>query len=200
VLISVEGIDGSGKTSLIDGIVDEYPFIVQTKEPTSGLYGQLIRGRSKSSTSSEMLDFFTLLCDRVQHLNKTIRPSIERGSCVLTDRYADSTRAYQPIALSSENGPFESMWEAKLFVKSVMQTWVRPPELTVYIDVSVDTAIERVSNEHRYENREFLEQVKDNYEELYDTRSNVVVIDGEQSVEDMTDSAISKLDVLKTFS
>jgi dTMP kinase len=92
------------------------------------------------------------------------------------------------------------MWEAKLFVTSVMQTWVRPPELTVYIDVSVDTAIERVSNEHRYENREFLEQVKNNYEELYDTKSNVVVIDGEQSVEDMTNSAVSKLDVLKTFS
>lgn len=196
VFCSIEGLDGSGKSTVLDAITSEYPGAVTTSEPTDLEYGQLIRRNLSNRESGSLIDFYLFMADRVHHINERVRPADEAGKLVVSDRYADSTRAYQPVALAGENGPFDSPWEAKLFIEQTFSYWNYEPDLTLYIDVSVDTALERVEQEEKYEQREFLENVKDNYDALADTTERIVRVDGEQSKEEVRWSALGKLDVV----
>lgn len=196
MLISTEGLDGSGTTTLTEGLANQLSHTVQTQEPTDLEYGKIIRRNLSDEESSPLIDFYLFMADRADHINRRIKPAEEQGKLVITDRYADSTRAYQPIALTADNGPFDSSWEAKLFIEQTFSFWDYEPDLTIYLDISVDTAIERLDGVEKFENRQFLEQVKDNYDALADTTERIVRIDGEQSKDEVLRSAIGKIDVV----
>jgi dTMP kinase len=196
MFVTIEGLDGSGKSTVLDAITDKYPGAVTTSEPSDLEYGQLIRRNLSDEESDGLVDFYLFMADRRDHIEQRVRPADEAGKLVVSDRYADSTRAYQPVALSGEGKPFDSPWEAKLFIEQTFSYWNYEPDLTLYIDISVDTALERADQEEKYEKREFLEQVKENYDALADTTDRIVRIDGEQSKEDVRWAAVSKLDVV----
>jgi len=101
--IAFEGIDGTGKSTQLQ-LLGKYLRslnldVVQTREPTDGVYGKKIRelyvdrGRC---TVEEELDLF--IQDRRQHVGEVITPALETGKAVLTDRYYYSTAAYQGAA------------------------------------------------------------------------------------------------------
>ena len=103
VLIAFEGIDGTGKSTqlplLASALRDQGYTVVETREPTTGPYGQQIRAlyRDRRSVSPEQeLELFLL--DRRQHVAECIQPALDRGAIVLTDRYYFSTAAYQGAA------------------------------------------------------------------------------------------------------
>lgn len=196
MFITAEGLDGSGTTTLVDTITDRYPNAVTTSEPSDMKYGKLVRENLSDENSMPLVDFYLFMADRIHHINDRIKPADESGKLVVSDRYADSTRVYQPVALTGEDGPFDSEWEAKMFIEQTMAYWDYQPDLTIYIDISVDTAIERSDGDEKYENRVFLEQVKDNYDALCDTTDRIVRVDGEQSKEEVATSALSKIDVV----
>lgn len=195
VFISCEGLDGSGKSTVLDMITDEYPNVVTTREPSELKYGQMVRERLADESSNEIIDFMLFMCDRMDHIQKRIKPALDDKKLIVSDRYADSTRAYQPVALTGESKPFDSIWEAKLFIERCMEPWNLTPDLTLYIDISVETAVERASGDEKYEQRNFLTQVKENYEALCEQSERIVRIDGEQSKEDMAWEALAKIDV-----
>lgn len=190
-LISCEGIDGSGKTTVIDELRRRDTSFIFTKEPTGSVYGEILRSKSRYDDAPEILDFFLLMCDRVTHMQTVIEPALDSGASVITDRYTDSTRAYQSIALSQDDAPFSTEWSAELFINKVMHSWVREPDYVIYFDVPVDTAVERLSNEHRYEQRQFLEKVKKNYDVLYEKRDNIMKVDATQEPSRVADDVIS---------
>jgi dTMP kinase len=195
VFTSVEGLDGAGGTTLVDTISDEYPSCVTTCEPSDRKYGSMVRERLSDNQSNELIDFYLFMSDRIDHIENRIKPADNSGKLVVSDRYADSTRAYQPVALTGENKPFDSLWEAKMFIERNMSHWNYEPDLTLYVDISVDTAIKRAAGDEKYENREFLEQVKQNYDAICENNERVVRIDGEQSKEAVAKSALGKIDV-----
>lgn len=98
-LIAIEGIDGAGKTTQVELLVDALRAagreVVATKEPTSGSHGQKIRELSTAgeSTPAEQLEYF--LADRAEHVAELIAPALARGAVVVTDRYYLSNVAYQ---------------------------------------------------------------------------------------------------------
>jgi len=103
LLIAFEGIDGTGKSTqlplLAAHLRERGLVVVETREPTDGPYGQQIRAlyRNRSQVSPEReLELFLL--DRRQHVAECIRPALNRGEVVLTDRYYFSTAAYQGAA------------------------------------------------------------------------------------------------------
>lgn len=194
MFVTCEGLDGSGTTTLVNRIAEEYPNAVTTSEPSDLEYGQLVR-RNLSQDTDPIIDFYLFMADRRDHIEQRIRPADNDGKLVVSDRYADSTRAYQPVALAGEGKPFDSPWEAKLFIEQTMASWNYEPDLTLYIDISPETAIERASGDEKYEKRAFLEQVHDNYTALADTTERIVTIDGEQSKEAVRTAALGKLDV-----
>ncbi|MGI6655665.1 MAG: dTMP kinase [Desulfobulbus sp.] len=102
-LIAFEGIDGTGKSTqlplLAEFLRSRGRAVVATREPTDGPYGQKIRAlyRDRSrATPEQELDLF--IRDRQQHVDQCIRPALEAGHIVLTDRYYFSTAAYQGAA------------------------------------------------------------------------------------------------------
>jgi dTMP kinase len=103
VLIAFEGIDGTGKSTqlplLASALRGQGYTVVETREPTTGPYGQQIRAlyRDRSSVSPQQeLELFLL--DRRQHVAECIQPALDQGAIVLTDRYYFSTAAYQGAA------------------------------------------------------------------------------------------------------
>lgn len=99
-LIVIEGLDGSGKTTLIRGLgkyLKKLGFrVVMTSEPTSGPIGRIIkrylRGAQRRDPIYEALMF---AADRRWHCENVIRPALKKGSIVLCDRYVFSSLAYQ---------------------------------------------------------------------------------------------------------
>lgn len=195
MFVTLEGLDGSGKSTVLDAITDKYPGAVTTAEPSGREYGQLVRRNLSDEDSDPLVDFYLFMADRVDHIENEIKPAVDEGRLVVSDRYADSTRAYQPVALTSEETPFGSQWQAKFFIEDTMKAWDYEPDLTLYIDITVDTAIERAAGDEKYEKRAFLEQVKENYDALADTQNRIVRVDGEQSKEEVATAALGKLDV-----
>jgi len=195
MLISLEGLDGSGKSTVMNALTDKYPNAVTTREPSELTYGQLVRERLSDESSNELIDFYLFMCDRVHHIEERVKPGVEEGRLVISDRYADSTRAYQPVALTRENALFDSEWEAKYFIEQSMRPWSYEPDLTLYIDISVDTALKRTEGDEKYEKRDFLRKVRQNYEALCDSNQRIVRIDGEQSEDEVATSALGKVDV-----
>jgi len=100
VLIAVEGIDGSGKSTQVQRLAAALRAaghdVVATREPSVGPFGQRIRAMVHSGEAAapeEELRWF--LADREQHVREVIEPALAAGKVVITDRYFLSTAAYQ---------------------------------------------------------------------------------------------------------
>lgn len=193
MFVSLEGLDGSGKSTVVEAIENEYLDATTTAEPSELWTGKQVRRCLTDEEIDPLTDFYFFMGDRIHHIENVVRPVAENGGFVISDRYADSTRAYQPVALG-QSDYFDSQVDAKLFIEATMAPWNYEPDLTLYIDISVDTALERCDEEEKYEKREFLEQVKQNYDALVETQDRIVRIDGEQSKEAVRRSALGKID------
>lgn len=195
MLVSCEGLDGAGTTTLVESIGDSRPEYVTTAEPSDNPFGDAIR-ENLVERSDPIVDLLLFVADRRQHLIEEIEPALDHGSTVVTDRYVDSTRAYQPISLVEEtaNDVFVSELQAKNFIEWLHGYWHREPDLTLYIDVPVETALKRSSLEEKYENKEFLQQARQNYRSLAEFRDRIVTIDGTQSIEAVLNESLDVID------
>ena len=101
MFISVEGIEGCGKSTLVNGLgqylQERNIDYVITKEPGSTSIGKILRSilLDKKQPISPLTELLLMFSDRLDHLDKVIKPSLEEGKIVITDRYIDSTYAYQ---------------------------------------------------------------------------------------------------------
>ena len=101
MFLTVEGIEGAGKSTFIGLLEEELGRrgidFLRTREPGGCALGRQIRPLllDASQNVSGRAELFLFLADRAQHVADTIRPALERGQWVLCDRYADSTIAYQ---------------------------------------------------------------------------------------------------------
>ena len=101
MFLTIEGIEGAGKSTFIGFLEDELVKrgvdFLRTREPGGCTLGRQIRPLllDASQKVSDRAELFLFLADRAQHVADTIRPALERGQWVICDRYADSTIAYQ---------------------------------------------------------------------------------------------------------
>lgn len=160
--ISLEGLDGSGKSTVCEAIKEEYPDAVFTSEPSDYWTGDAVYRaiRGEEGDNPALTNFFLYMADRTKHIEDRILPALKDGKMVVSDRYADSTRAYQSFLMEDE------VVNPEHYIELVMDSWNLEPDLTVYLDVSLDTSMDRLSGEDDYEKRETLEHVKANYEEV----------------------------------
>lgn len=195
MFISIEGLDGSGKTTVVEAIEEEYGDVAVTAEPSEQWTGEQVRECLQSEETAPLTDFYSFLADRVEHIERVVKPVDNSGGLAVSDRYADSTRAYQPVALA-QGDRFASQESAREFIDLAMMPLAHEPDVTIYLDVSVDTALERSAQQEKYEKRQFLEDVKSNYDDIIEEdRDRFVVIDAEQSKEEVAQQAVSKIDL-----
>lgn len=196
LLISIEGLDGAGTTTVSETIVEHFDDSILTQEPTTEWTGKQVRRCiSSESGTNPLTDFYFFMGDRVHHIENIIKPAIEEGKLVVSDRYADSTRAYQTITLEDAGMRRGGIMA---YIENVMRPFFYEPDLTLWLDVDVHTAFERTSGGEKYEeSRDFQERVKYNYEQLYNEEERIVKIDANRDIDSVVEDCIEEIERLK---
>jgi dTMP kinase len=140
--------------------------ILATHEPGGTPLGRRLREAflETEETVAPMAELLLFAADRAQHVQLLIKPALEQGRVVITDRYADATFAYQ--------GAGRGFDEETVIQVIELATGGLKPDLTLFFDITVDRAIlrmhanvtaERVQNRMDRETAEFYERVRDSY-------------------------------------
>ena len=142
--ITFEGVDGSGKSTqlrmLAQVLAERGLDVVTTREPGGTTLGQHLREAflETTETVAPMAELLAFAADRAQHVEFLIKPAIAAGKIVISDRYADATFAYQ--------GAGRSFAEGKVNQVIDLATGGLKPDLTLFFDIPVETAISRMSD------------------------------------------------------
>jgi dTMP kinase len=163
MLVTLEGLDGSGKSTLAAALEARYPDATFTREPTGSWYGDAVYRSLGDDDADPLAELFLYTADHADHLRRLVRPTLERGETVVSDRYSDSRYAYQGATLSASTYAFDDPLE---YVRQIHEPFTRPPDLTVYLDLDPETAAERADAGNKFERAAFLAGVRENYERL----------------------------------
>lgn len=168
--ITIEGIEGVGKSTNIDflaGIIESAGHtVMKTREPGGTPIAENIRQILKEHGDEPLTDVAELLlmfAARSINVSNAIRPALENGTWVISDRFTDSTRAYQGGGRGFSRDNIE--WLAQL-VHGDLQ-----PDLTILLDAPVETGMQRADrrgelDRFEVEQREFFNRVRQSYLEL----------------------------------
>ncbi|ELY42789.1 dTMP kinase [Natronorubrum tibetense] len=164
MLVTLEGLDGSGKTTVWEALQDSYPDATFTREPTNdSWYGDAVYRSIDDDEADSLAELFLYTADHADHLSRVIEPALERGDLVVSDRYSDSRYAYQGATLESydrlEVDPLE-------YVVDIHEPFTIDPDLTIYLDLDPETAAERAGATNKFEHADYLESVRANYERV----------------------------------
>ena len=173
-LVTFEGIDGSGKSTIARLLVDAIgKDAILTAEPTDSWIGHSVTRALKNE-----LDPITIallfIADRCEHI-KHITQLIADNAIVVCDRFADSTYAYQKEHLH--------MPDAGTWLSIIQKPFLITPDLTFLFRITPDEAIRRIRGRKKimYERLDFLHHVQENYLELATKeKERIVIIDAEQ--------------------
>ena len=144
LFITIEGIDGTGKSTQLQLLADWLrsrgykPRL--TREPGGTRIGEKIRGILLASQNSELTSLTELLlmyAARQQHLEEVVRPALDRGEIVLSDRFNDASLAYQGYGRQLGEAPVRLL--DRLVCRRIR------PDLTLILDVPARTALARAS-------------------------------------------------------
>ncbi len=196
LFITLEGIDGSGKSTQANALGEALnkngDIAILTREPGGSVGAELIRkllvegDPNRWSPETEMLLFTAA---RRDHFEKTIRPALERGKIVISDRFADSTRVYQGATRGDLRALVDQLHQLMIGYE---------PDLTLIIDVdpqeSLARGLARGSGEDRFEDfgLDFQKKLRQGFLKLgndFDKRCKI--IDGTRSVEDISSEILT---------
>jgi len=163
MLLTLEGLDGSGKTTVWEKLrADDAVAATFTREPTDSWYGESVQRSIDDDDADSLAELFLYTADHAAHLADTVRPALEAGELVVSDRYSDSRYAYQGATLADA----EWFEDPLAYVRSVHEPWTRAPDRTVYLDIDAETAARRSGATNKFETADYLADVRENYERL----------------------------------
>lgn len=171
--ITFEGIDGSGKSTQLRMLASELRFrgfdVLTTCEPGGTPLGRRLREAflETEETVAPLAELLLFAADRAQHVNFLIKPELENGKIVISDRYSDATAAYQGAGRGFDDETINQVIS--------LATGGLKPDLTLFFDLSVSEAILRTnsrSNDGERKNRmdseaiDFYERTRSSYLEI----------------------------------
>jgi dTMP kinase len=195
VLIAFCGIDGSGKTTQLRRVQAELEAamdieVYTTKQPTNW-YRKDPRVQQLMNSESDLEDLLLRelalfsAADRLRHYQTEISPQLETGSIVLTDRYVHSAYAY-----FTARGISDMAWLVEI------NKFVPLPDITIFLDVPVDVAIDRITTRLGTINKEEINQARMNQiREIFLSqpwgKDNFHMVDGTQPLASITTDILS---------
>ena len=194
MFITFEGIEGSGKSSLIAQLKKYFKSskleAFFSKEPGGTDLGKEIRKtllnpKYSFDPTSELL---LLLADRAEHVQKIIRPNLQKNKLIFCDRYLDSTLAYQGSGRNLDKKIIKKMFKALDFPI---------PDLTILLDVPVQIGLSRARKRNKLDRFEkedlnFHENVRRSYLDLAKNDSTrIVIFDSSISEEELFKKAVN---------
>ena len=188
--IVIEGIDGCGKTTQIDeiskwlpksGLMKKHSQLITTREPGGSLLGEKLRGlvldNNNNNKPSSLAELLLYSADRAEHVSKIIAPALKNENWVISDRFSDSTLAYQGYGRNINLDTIKN-------IESIVCQG-ESPDLTIFLEISPEESILRRKNEipDRMESEgiEFLEKVNEGFK-LIAKEKNWVVIAASQNI------------------
>jgi dTMP kinase len=199
MFITFEGIDGVGKSTQLD-LLERYLIangkqVLRTLEPGGTELGQEIRHLllHRKGDVSARAEALLYAADRAHHVATKIRPALESGKVVLSDRYFDSSVAYQGAAreLDVEEVKNISLWAVDNLL----------PDLTVLLDLPADEAMKRRGSKGTEPDRlereqvEFFERARSEYLKM-SKEPRFLVVDASESPEEIHQQVIGRVSAL----
>ncbi|WP_082819542.1 dTMP kinase [Brevibacterium linens] len=194
--IAIEGGDGSGKSTQIKRIAaalaDDGYHVESTREPGGTELGTKIRSvLFDSDPPSPRTEALLFAADRAHHVASLVDPSLEAGNIVITDRYIDSTIAYQSAGRSFD--------EKTILALSRWATQGLVPNLTIVLDIEPEVAAERMgkrgdSNYLDQENQQFHQRVRQTYlSRAHKELDRYVVLDASVDADELTEQILAAI-------
>ena len=202
--IVFEGIDGSGKTTQINqlskwlvstDLIPEKNQVVITREPGGTKLGESIRtlllDSSREKAPNSITELLLYAADRAQHVNEIIRPSLNKGDWVISDRFCGSTLAYQGYGRKLDINLIKDL--------EAISTQGIAPDITFLLDIPIEESIRRRMNRKddriEKEGREFLSNVSLGFQALSEDSNwkKISAIDSEEKITSEIKSEIKKL-------
>lgn len=190
--IVVEGLEGAGKSTAIQAVVETLhdhgiDNITRTREPGGTVLAEKMRALVKEEHEGEVLQDMTELllmyAARVQLVENVIKPALKQGQWVVGDRHDMSSQAYQ--------GGGRQI--AREIMQSLKQTTLGAfkPDFTLYLDIDPKVGLERARGRGELDRIEkmdisFFERTRERYLELAAADDSVVTINAEQTIEQVT--------------
>lgn len=141
LFITLEGMDGAGKSTHIPNIVSQIQAygheVVCTREPGGTPLGEELRALLLHKPMHPETETLLMFAARREHIANVIMPAIEKGACIISDRFTDATYAYQAGAKSVS---VEKIQQLETWVQGTLQ-----PDLTILFDVPVAVSLERLA-------------------------------------------------------
>mgnify|MGYP001308319956 CR=1 FL=1 len=161
MLITLEGIDGSGKSTLHTALGELLSDLdpVFTREPGATWVGDAVR-RAIAEQIDPVTEATLFVADHAAHLATVVRPALAKGNLVISDRYSDSRYAYQSVTLQ------KIIPDPEAWLRAMHNGWSVVPDRTFLCVLPVDEALTRLkpdSQREHFERREVLEKVQNNY-------------------------------------
>lgn len=187
VFIVLEGIDGTGKSTLSKKLKawleERGREVVLTMEPTDDWLGMAVR-RANNEDLDPRTESLLFTADRCQHTLR-IEEMLRQGKVVICDRYYGSTVAYQGVALEKDMGDNAVSW-----LLNLNGPVVRHPDVTILLTSDPQVAMRRVGNRgelSKFEREGYLGKVQDSYLTLA-REANWTVIDSNGKLTDVLES------------
>ena len=160
--ITFEGVDGAGKSTHLAWFADELRCrgmdVIVTREPGGTPLGEQLREMVLNQPMSIGTEAMLMFAARIEHVEEVIKPALNAGKWVISDRFSDASFAYQGSGRGMD-------WD-KL---KQLEQWVGlQPDMTLFFDVPIEVARQRLSNNvslDRFEQEEgeFFERVRAGY-------------------------------------
>tara|TARA_B100000963_G_scaffold252420_1_gene221186 strand:+ start:171 stop:782 length:612 start_codon:yes stop_codon:yes gene_type:complete len=197
MFITIEGSEGAGKSTLIEHLKKYFLDIniefIFTKEPGATEVGAKLRKLllDKTLELDPISETFLLLADRLEHVRKIINPALEENKNVLSDRYLDSTYAYQGAGRKINKDELDK------FIKTLN---FPEPDLTIYLDLPVEEGLVRAKARNmldRFEEEEidFFERIRNSYLKLaQENKHRIFTIDSTISEAEVFELAKNRIE------
>lgn len=199
IFITLEGGEGSGKTTIINAIDNHFKGMgyntVTTREPGGVDIAEQIRSVILNVNNTKMCSETEALlyaAARMQHLHEKVIPALLRGDVVICDRYIDSSLVYQGIARGLG---IDDVLKANCFALNYM------PNLTFFIDVRPEVGLKRIEGRDKIDRLDkeafsFHQNVYNGYKKIASMyKDRIITIDGERPSELVVKDIIKHIDL-----
>lgn len=186
-LITLEGMDGAGKSTHIPTIVAALEArgveVVSTREPGGTKLGEGLRELLLHQSMHPETETLLMFAARREHIAQVIAPALKRGAYVLSDRFTDASFAYQ---CGGRGVDIDKMRLLERWVQDDLQ-----PDLTLLFDVPVEVSIQRLANarspdKFEQESSEFFSRIRTAYlQRALESPQRFRIIDGNRDVEEV---------------
>ncbi len=190
VFITLEGVEGAGKSTLMAYAAEYFSEkgreVIQTREPGGTKTGEQIRAillDSDNETLTDNTELLLMFAARMQHIDEVIKPALSSGKIVICDRFTDATYAYQGAGRGLDTTRIEAL-----------EKWVQQglkPDITLLFDLDIETGLRRAnqrSDADRFEQEEisFFERIRSCYlKRAKEEPKRFRIIDASQSFENV---------------